>query len=352
MNPANSPLLNRLIFLVLCLNLVCLALLVIRSYHQPLPPLERGPAGSVASAPAPMEQATPEPLAPVSPRPPAAPQAPRGVVAPVPPAPLPLNDATLPQEPAPPLPIPAPAPFVNLGDTRGVRTGTSPGGATQGSSADLPSLSGMVTLSGTPKPEIPIILSPQCGPSRPRPLTTRHFVVNSEGGLANVLVWLQNARPAPPQVEPPVLDQIGCMFEPYVMAVVARQNFLVRNSDRILHNLHFTPKTNRERNFAQTHQGQESEVSFPRPELGIRLKCDVHPWMFAYVHVLEHPYFAVTDTNGLFQIPRGFPPGRYLVAAYHLKAGEASQQIDLRAGDQRFLRFELRAPEAGQAKNP
>jgi len=194
-------------------------------------------------------------------------------------------------------------------------------------------------------------MDPTCGRLRPGPVTTRHFVVSADGGLANVLVWLRNALRASPRVEPPLLDQVGCMFEPYVLGVVANQGIRVRNSDPVLHNLHFTPRKNHELNFAQTQRGQIKEIAFTRPELFVRIRCDVHPWMFAYVNVMEHPYFAITDTNGFYRIPAGFPAGHYGVGARHLKAGEDAREIDLRPGEPHTLDFELAVPDNLQAQN-
>jgi hypothetical protein len=75
----------------------------------------------------------------------------------------------------------------------------------------------------------------------------------------------------------------------------------------------------------------------------MRIKCDVHPWMFAYVSALEHPFFAVTDANGNFTFPLALPPGRYLIAATHLKAGESVQEIEAEQPGTSNLEFLLSA---------
>lgn len=189
-------------------------------------------------------------------------------------------------------------------------------------------ITGKVSLKGTPKPEIPIDLGPTCGPLNPNKVTTRHYVTSKDGGLANVFVYLKDAKAAPATGEAPLLDQVGCMYEPYVMGVVANQKFKVKNSDATLHNVHNTPKVagNAEKNIGQALKGQVNEFSFPNAEILMRFKCDVHPWMFAYVGILDHPYFAVTDKDGNFKIS-GVPDGKYTVVAYHLKTHGANAGV-------------------------
>ncbi|MFM1768795.1 MAG: hypothetical protein RJA22_1324 [Verrucomicrobiota bacterium] len=191
-------------------------------------------------------------------------------------------------------------------------------------------VSGKVSLKGTPKPEIPIDLGPSCGKLNPSKVTTRHYVTSKDGGLANVFVYIKDAPKAPPAGDAMMLDQVGCMYEPYILGVVAGQNFKIRNSDTEFHNVHATPdpKTgNPEFNFGQPVKGQVNEKAFPKPEVLVRVKCDVHPWMFAYVGVCEHPYFAVTDKDGNFKIS-GLPDGKYTIVAYHLKThGKANEGV-------------------------
>ena len=187
-------------------------------------------------------------------------------------------------------------------------------------------ISGKVSLKGTPKPEIPIDLGPSCGPMNPNKVTTRHYVVGSGNGLANVFVYLKDAKAAPAAGEAAVLDQKGCMYDPYVMGVVTGQKFKIKNSDATLHNVHATPKINKEFNFGQPLKDQVSEKSFDQAEVLVRMKCDVHPWMFAYVGVVDHPYFAVTDKDGNFKIS-GVPDGKYTVVAYHLKTHGANPGV-------------------------
>ena len=204
-------------------------------------------------------------------------------------------------------------------------------------------ITGKVKLKGTPKPEITIPLDATCGKMHTSPVTTRHYVVGADGGLGNVFVYIkEGAKKMPPAGEAPLLDQVGCIYEPYVMGVVTDQKFKVRNSDAVLHNVHATPKVNKEFNFAQPLKGQVSERSFDKPEVLVRVKCDVHPWMFTYIGVVDHPYFAVTDKDGNFKISN-LPAGKYTVEAFHLKAGAKNQEITVADGDKKTAEFELQA---------
>ncbi len=187
-------------------------------------------------------------------------------------------------------------------------------------------ITGQVTLRGTPRPEVTVDLSPDanCVALHKQPLKTRHYLVDSNGGLANVLVYIKSGlerKRYPVPTESVLLDQTNCLYEPYVMGVMVNQKIRIRNSDPTLHNVHATPKPgggNREFNFTQPIQGMETEKSFPAVEIPIRFKCDVHPWMFAYVAVFDHPFYAVTAKDGTYTI-QNVPKGKYVLEAFHEK---------------------------------
>ena len=205
------------------------------------------------------------------------------------------------------------------------------GAASLASAGDI---TGKVTLKGTPKAEVPIDLGPQCGKFS-KPASTRHYVVGKDGGLANVFVYVKGAAAAPAAGDGPLLDQVGCMYAPYVFGIVVNQKFSVKNSDPEMHNVHATPKINKEFNFAQMGGGPLASKSFDKPEVAVRIKCDVHPWMFAYAGVFENGYFAVTDADGNFKIA-GVPDGSHTVEAYHLKThganAGAAEKVDVKGG--------------------
>ena len=203
-----------------------------------------------------------------------------------------------------------------------------------GSSTNSPSIVGTITLLGTPPPEKviePLQKDPICGKQLTNIPMTRFYLVSSNQGLANVFVYITKSLEAKSlsfrgQKEAVLLDQVGCFYEPYVMGVMVDQKIRIRNSDPVLHNVHATPTSNTEFNFAQPVQGQVNEKSFSKPEVLVRMKCDVHPWMFAYVGVVSHPYFAVTDAEGRFEI-NDVPDGDYLLEAVHPKAGRRTVPI-------------------------
>jgi hypothetical protein len=207
-------------------------------------------------------------------------------------------------------------------------------------------LTGKITLKGTPPPEKtidPLNNDPTCGKLHKEPVKTRLWVVGQDNGLANVFVYVKSGAPASePKGAEPEINQTGCLYEPYVSGVMVNQKFKIKNSDAVLHNVHATPTENAEFNFAQPVQGQVSEKSFSKPEVMVRFKCDVHPWMFAYVGVVDNPYFAVTDKDGNFTI-KDLPPGKYTIAVKHMKAGTKEKEITV-ADKAEPLNLELEVP--------
>ncbi len=194
---------------------------------------------------------------------------------------------------------------------------------------------GKVSLQGTPPAEKALPLDPGCGKLWPNEKpTTRFYEVGADGGLADVFVYLKEAPAKDAPAKPAMLDQKGCEYVPYILGMQVGQKLLVRNSDPVLHNVHATPKVNKEFNLAQMAGGKDIERSFDQSEVMVRFKCDVHPWMFAYVGVVPHPYFAVTDKAGKFKI-EGVPAGKYTLATFHRKTHvtddkAATQEIEVK----------------------
>jgi len=203
-------------------------------------------------------------------------------------------------------------------------------------------ISGTVTLKGTPKPEQEITQikdDANCGKLHKEPVKTRFYVVGSKGELADVFVTLKgvSGQSAGESAAPAMIDQKGCEYTPYVFGVQTGQKIVVKNSDPVLHNIHPTPIVagNKEENRAQMPQGPDLTFSFPKAELFLRFKCDVHPWMFSYACVMDHPFFAVTDKDGKYTI-KNVKDGKYTLEFYHRKAAPATapvtQEIEVKGG--------------------
>src|SRR5688572_20766782 len=174
-------------------------------------------------------------------------------------------------------------------------------------SVNDPVVNGRVLFKGTPPPPRTIALDSPCGKLHTNPVVEADFRVGEGNGLADVFVYLQGVPDGigtALEGEAPMLDQQGCLYTPKVFGVMVNQKFKVKNSDPLLHNVHAVPKANKEFNFAQPVKNQVNERAFSQPEVLLRIKCDVHPWMNAYVGVVPHKFFAVTDANGGFALPK------------------------------------------------
>ena len=209
--------------------------------------------------------------------------------------------------------------------------------------AEAGDIVGKVTLQGTPPPEKTIAFDDNCSKLNPAVTTTRHYVVGKDNGLANVFVYISKGlegKKFPVPTTPAEINQVGCNYDPYILGVMVGQTVKIKDSDPIMHNIHALPKVdgNAEFNFAEMQAGDANDTkwvqSITKPEVLVKLKCDVHPWMFCYVGVLDHPFFAVTDKDGNFKIAN-VPSGSYTLTAYHLKTHQSSPGIsqDVTVGD-------------------
>ena len=204
------------------------------------------------------------------------------------------------------------------------------------------SVKGTVKFEGTaPKPtRIDMSQDPLCAKAHTTPATTEDVVVGTGGDLANVVVYISDGLTShdfqPPQ-QPAVLEQKGCQYKPHVLALQAHQKLDVVNSDETTHNIHPSPNNNREWNMTQPH-GMPLEQEFAREEIAIPVKCNVHPWMRGYIAVFKHPYFAVTDKNGNFDL-KDVPPGTYTITAWQEKLGTQTQKVTVTANEAKTIDF-------------
>ncbi len=176
------------------------------------------------------------------------------------------------------------------------------------------------------------------------PLLSEEIVVNPNNTLRNVLIHITSGlegKKFPPPSTPAVLDQIGCRYTPHILAIQTGQPLIIRNSDDTLHNVHAIAKSNPGFNIGQPTKGQETRRVFRNLELMIRFKCDVHPWMGAYLAVLDHPFHAVTGDDGVFSLDR-LPPGTYTIESRHEKLGTQQQTITITGDETHTITFDFK----------
>jgi plastocyanin len=184
-----------------------------------------------------------------------------------------------------------------------------------------------------------------CQDLHTEPVYTQDVVVNEDGTLRNVFVYVKEGLEGysfPVSEESVVLDQNGCWYAPRVFGLMVGQTLIIRNSDPTLHNVHAVARANREFNIGQPVKGMESTRTFNQVEVMLPFKCDVHPWMNAYAGILSHPYFGVTQENGKVNIG-DLPPGEYVIAAWHEKYGEQTQHITVGERETKELSFTFTA---------
>lgn len=199
------------------------------------------------------------------------------------------------------------------------------------------SITGKAIFEGTAPESAKVNLSadPNCAALHPDGLLSEEVSVNSNGTLKNVFVYvkegLEGKTFTPPTV-PATLDQKGCWYAPHVFGIQVNQPLEIINSDNTLHNVHSLAKGNKEFNLGMPIQGMKLKKSFTKPEVMVKFKCDVHPWMASYIGVLDHPFFSVTGAEGAFEI-KDLPPGDYVIEAWHEKYGTQSQKVSIAATD-------------------
>ena len=176
------------------------------------------------------------------------------------------------------------------------------------------------------------------------PGMTEDAVVNDNGTLKNVFVWVKSGLPDKQwqvPTTPVLLDQNGCMYKPHVIGVMAGQQIDIKNSDATNHNIHPMPQTNQEWNESQPPGTPDKMQTFPRQEVVIAVKCNIHPWMRSYIGVVSHPFFAVTGDDGTFTI-KGLPPGTYTIEMIHEKYGKQEQQVTVGAKETKTADFSVK----------
>ena len=205
-------------------------------------------------------------------------------------------------------------------------------------------INGTVTFAGTVPKLAPLAMNadPACAKMHSSPVPNEMLLLGNGNTMGNIMVWVSKGLPAgktwPAPKTPVVLDQKGCQYHPHVMGIMVGQPYRILNSDGVLHNIHTLPKVNPSFNKGMPPTLKETTTTFAKPEAVFHIKCDVHPWMSAYVAVFTHPFFSVTGKDGKFDIS-GLDPGTYEITAWHEKLGKQTQEVTVTDGEVKTVEF-------------
>jgi plastocyanin len=195
-------------------------------------------------------------------------------------------------------------------------------------------IAGTVSFEGEAPSRRPVRMSadPSCAAANPDGRLGDAILI-ADGKLQNVFVYLKEGvsgtfeKPS----EIVTLDQNGCVYEPRVVGAMVGQTIEILNTDSTLHNVHSLPKESKQFNNAMPIKGMKIKKRFTAPEVMVQMKCDVHPWMAAWIGVLDHPFFTVSAADGSFTI-ENVPAGTYTVEAWHEKFGTRTATVTVSEG--------------------
>jgi len=235
------------------------------------------------------------------------------------------------------------------GEKAAAPVNTPPPGAVRVDESKAGTITGKIAFEGTApqNPAIGVGSDPVCARQHPGGITFENVVV-SNGGLDNVFVYVKDGL-GNYYFDTPgaavTLDQQGCRYRPHVLGVRAGQPLEISNSDETMHNVNAMGAANRGFNFPQALKGMKQTRTFTAREVMVTFKCDVHPWMNAYVGVMDHPYFAVSANGGAFEL-KNVPAGTYTVEAWHEKLGIQTQSVTIGEKESKTINFTFKSAAA------
>ena len=199
------------------------------------------------------------------------------------------------------------------------------------------SISGAVKIEGDAKKrkKIKMDADPKCAAMHADAPLMDDIVVDANGNVQWAFVWVKKGAEGKKPTDTAaaaVITQKGCKYEPHVLGIVVGQDLTIKNDDDLLHNIHALPFTNKEFNFGQPTKGLEEKKQFTAQEVMVKVKCDVHPWMSAWLGVVDHGFFAVTGADGKYAIPGGLPDGTYTVEVWHEGYKSVSAEVAVKGG--------------------
>jgi len=205
------------------------------------------------------------------------------------------------------------------------------------------SINGKVVLAGTAPPakKVDVTIDQYaCGTTK----DADDLMLSPRREVANAVVWIENPPPGgawPAGAEKPTIDQRGCAFVPRVVVVPVGGTVDFLNNDRLLHNIHATPKLNVAFNRTQP-KDRTIPITFTKAEI-VRIDCDLHSWMRSWVVVADHPYYRVTQADGAFTYDN-LPPGRYRLQIWQERLGTVARDITVPDNGSAALNVELKLP--------
>ena len=220
-----------------------------------------------------------------------------------------------------------------------------------GVAAAAATVTGTVNFDGKAPTLRPLAMDadPVCAKKHSAPVPNEMLVLGSGNTMGNILVFVSKGLPAgktwPVPKTPVTLDQHGCQYKPHVMGIMVGQTYKILNSDGVLHNIHTLPKVNPAFNKGMPPTLKEATTVFNKPEDVFHIKCDVHPWMSAYIAVFTHPFFSATGTDGKFTIS-GLDPGTYEITAWHERLGTQTASVTVGGSDTKTQNFKFTMPAA------
>ena len=208
--------------------------------------------------------------------------------------------------------------------------------------ASAATIAGTIAFNGTASELVEIDMSEEtvCADKHDGPVYSQNVVVNDNGTLRNVFVYVKEGlgdMTFPPPAEPVELDQNGCRYHPHVFGIQVGQDLVIKNSDGLLHNINAKPSVNRGFNISQPVE-MKTTRQFRAAEIGVPLECDVHGWMNAFVNVVDNPYYAVTGEDGSFSLAP-LPPGTYVIEIWHEEYGAQTMEVTVGASETKEITF-------------
>ncbi len=192
-------------------------------------------------------------------------------------------------------------------------------------------ISGTVNFSGTPPESKKVKMggNPECAFHN---ITDAGDVLINNGKVQNAFVYIKEGLRSEElfaiPTEPVVIKNYRCLYEPRVVGVQAGQPVQLLNSDPTLHNIHAVTKINKAFNVGLPMAGSKAVKKFDQPEVMVSMKCDLHSWMQGWVGVVNHPYFAITDSEGYFEL-KNVPRGNYIIEVWHERLGTFTQSVEV-----------------------